>query len=63
MSLTEFDKAIAGGLTTAIIALAARYGFQTNAQEATYLGVIVTGLVGYVVGHAVVYFKSNKIKV
>lgn len=59
-ALTPFDKAIVAGLTTAILAEAARYGFQPNGQAVTVLGVVLTAVVPYVIAHAAVYFKANK---
>lgn len=59
-SLTPFDKAIVAGLTSAILAEAARYGFQPNGDAVTALGVALTAVVPYVIAHAAVYFKSNR---
>lgn len=55
MDLTQISKAIAGGLVGLIVALAARYGFQPDAPTVTLLGVVVTALVGYLVGHVAVF--------
>lgn len=60
MELTPFDKAIAGGIVTALVGEAARFGFHPQATTVTAAGVIVTAVVGYVLGHAAVYFKRNK---
>lgn len=60
MELTTFDKAIAGGLSTAIVAVAARVGFHADAQTVSALSVVVTAIVGYVIGHIAVYFSKNK---
>jgi hypothetical protein len=60
--LTPFDKAIIGGLTSAVLALAARYGFQPNGEQVTLLGVLLTALVPYIITHAAVYFSRNKNK-
>lgn len=59
MDLSTISKAIAAGITGAIIALAARYGFQPDAPTASALGVIVTALVGYIAGHVVTYFAPK----
>lgn len=59
-ALTPFDKAIIAGLTSAILAEAARYGFQPSGEAITVLGVVLTAVVPYVVTHAAVYFKVNK---
>lgn len=63
MDLSAINKAIAGGITAAIVAVLARYGFQPHTDTITALGVIITALVGYVVGHIVVYLSpANKPK-
>lgn len=63
-SPSTVSKAIAGGIVGLIIAEAARFGFQPNAAAASALSVLVTALVGYVVGHLVVYFApANKTKI
>lgn len=61
--MTEFNKAIIGGLTAAILAEAARYGFHTSSEDITALGVILTAVVPYVTTHALVYFTRNKEKI
>lgn len=59
---SEISKAVAGGLVSAIIALLARYGWQLDPVNASYLGVVVTVVVGYVVGHVAVYLAPrNKV--
>lgn len=64
MDLSTISKAVAGGITAAIIGLLARYGFQAHAETITAVGVIVTGLVSYVIGHVAVYFApANKLKI
>lgn len=61
--LQTISKAIAGGVVGLIVALAARYGFHPNAPTVSALGVLVTGLVGYIAGHIVVYLApANKPK-
>jgi hypothetical protein len=63
MDLSTVSKAIAGGITGAVVAVLAHYGFQPHAETITALGVVVTALVGYVVGHIAVYFApANKLK-
>lgn len=57
--LSTISKAIAGGLAGAIIAEAAHFGFQPDAPTKTALSVVITALVGYVVGHAIVYFSPK----
>jgi hypothetical protein len=62
MDLSPLYKAIAGGAVTAVVAELAHFGFQPNASTVTALGVIVTAVVGYVIGHVVVYFAPrNKV--
>lgn len=56
MDLSSISKAIAGGLTGATVAVLSHYGFQPHAETITALGVIITAIVGYLVGHVVVYF-------
>lgn len=59
--VAPISKAIAGGIVTAIVAEAARYGFQAAPEVVTAVGVILTAGVGYVVGHLVVYLApANK---
>lgn len=53
------SKAIAAGVVSALIALAARYGFQADAPTANAIGIIVTAVVGYVIGHVAVYFSPK----
>lgn len=57
--LATISKAIAGGIVGLIIAEGARFGFQPDAPTASALGVLVTAIVGYAVGHAVVYFAPK----
>ena len=59
MNLGQISKAIAGGLVGAGVAEAARYGFQPDAPTVTALTVIVTGVVGYVVGHVLVFLAPK----
>lgn len=62
MDLSTVSKAIAGGLVTALVAELAHFGFQPDAPTVTALGVIVTAVVGYVVGHVVVFLAPrNKV--
>jgi len=63
MDLSTISKAIAAGIISAIIGVAARYGFQPDAATITAAGVIVTALVSYIAGHIFVYFSpANKTK-
>lgn len=62
MELSAISKAIAGGVVGLVVALVARFGWQPDAPTLSALSVIITGLVGYVVGHIAVYFSpANKI--
>lgn len=59
--LSTVSKAIGAGIAGAIVALAARYGFNADAPTVSAIGVIVTAVVGYVVGHVVTYLSpANK---
>jgi hypothetical protein len=61
MNLSAISKAIAGGIVGVIVAEAARFGFHAGPETVSALAVIVTGVVGYVVGHVVVYLSpANK---
>lgn len=62
--LSPISKAIAGGLVTALVAEAARYGFHPQATTVTALGVLVTALISYAVGHVGVFLapKNKKSK-
>lgn len=54
-ALAPVSKAVAGGLVAAVIALAARYGFNASPDVVNALGIVVTAVVGYAVGHVVVF--------
>lgn len=61
MDLSQFSKAIAGGVITALVAEAARFGFHPRATTISAVSVIVTAIVSYVIGHVAVYFApANK---
>jgi hypothetical protein len=51
MDLSPISKAIAGGLVTALVAELARYGFHVAPVYVDAVGVLVTGVIAYVVGH------------
>lgn len=58
------NKAIAAGLTSAIVALVAHYGINPNPDTISALGVLLTALVGYVAGHLLVFLApANKVKI
>lgn len=59
IDLSPINKAIAGGIVGVILTEAARYGFQPDAPTATALGVLVSAVVGYAVGHLAVYFAPK----
>jgi hypothetical protein len=59
MDLSTISKAIAGGVVSALVALGARYGFHASGETVTALGIVVTALVGYGLGHVVVYFAPR----
>lgn len=57
------SKAIAGGLVGLVVALVARFGWQPDAPTMSAIDVLITALVGYVIGHVSVYFSpANKPK-
>lgn len=56
MDLSPIYKAIGGGIAGLIIAEAARFGFQPDGPTANALSVVITALLGYGVGHLIVYF-------
>jgi sugar phosphate permease len=53
-------KAIAGGIVSALVAEAARFGFHPQDTTVTAAGVIITAAVAYIMGHVAVYFAKNK---
>jgi len=59
MDLTSISKAVAGGVVGLIVAEGARFGFQPSAPTKSAISVIVTALVGYLLGHLVVYFAPK----
>lgn len=59
---TTISKAIAGGLVGAVVALGARYGWHPDGQTVTALGIIVTSLIGYIIGHISVFVAPNNKK-
>lgn len=63
MDISTISKAIAGGIVGLAVALAARFGFQPDGPTVSALGVVVTAVVGYAVGHIVVYMApKNKVQ-
>ena len=59
MDLASISKAIAGGLVGLVIAEGAHFGFQPDAPTKSALAVVVTALVGYLLGHLVVFFAPK----
>lgn len=59
MQLSYISKAISGGLVGLVVALAARFGFQPDAPTLSAISVLITALVGYVVGHIAVYLAPK----
>lgn len=59
--LQTVSKAIAGGLVGLVVALVARFGWQPDAPTMSALSVVLTALVGYVVGHIAVYFAPKNV--
>lgn len=57
--LSTMNKAIAGGIITAVVGELARFGFQPKGNSLTVLSAIVTALVSYAIGHLVVFFAPK----
>ena len=61
MDISNYYKAIAGGIVTAITAEVARFGFHPKQASITWATGLVTAIISYVVGHLVVYLSpANK---
>lgn len=59
--MSDQSKAIAGGVVSVIVALAARYGFAADPATVSALTVLLTAVVAYLVGHIAVYLApANK---
>ena len=58
-ALQTVSKAIAGAIVGAIIALAARFGFNTDETTANALDVIVTIILGTATGYVGVYLAHK----
>lgn len=55
------SKAIAAGIVTALALVIGRYGLKLDAPTTDALGVLLTAVVGYLVGHVGVFFApANK---
>lgn len=63
-ALKTVSKALAGALVSAVVALAARYGFNADQTTQDALEVIVTAILGAVIGFIGVYVapKNKEIK-
>lgn len=60
--ISTISKAIAAGVISAVVGVAAKYGFHPSNEVITASGVLVTALVSYIVGHVFVYFApKNKV--
>lgn len=57
--LSTMSKAVAGGVVSALVALAARYGLHAGPETVSALGVLVTAVVGYAAGHLAVYLAPK----
>jgi hypothetical protein len=63
LNLASMSKAIAGGLVSAIVLELGRYGFHPGPEVITAAGVVGTAVVGYVIGHLVVFLApANRAK-
>jgi len=60
MNLTEFDKAVAGGLVTALVAWLSHYGVTLSPLVHDFVASVALTAVTYVFGHVIVYFAKNK---
>ena len=59
MDFSSVSKAIAGGLVGAGLSVLAHFGFQPHGTTITAISVVVTAVVGYVVGHVVVFLAPQ----
>lgn len=59
LNLSSVSKAVAGGLVTMVVALLSKYGVHPSGEVVSALGVILTAVVGYAMGHAAVYFAPK----
>ncbi len=58
------SKAVAAGIVGALVAVGAHYGFQPSATTISAVGVLVTAVVGYLIGHIAVWLSpANKPKI
>ena len=58
-ALQTVSKAIGGALTAAVVALAARYGFEADESVQNALEVIVTAVLAAIVGFIGVYIAPK----
>lgn len=63
-ALKTVSKAIAGALVAALVALAARYGFNADETVQNALEILFTALLGALAGFVGVYFapKNKEVK-
>jgi hypothetical protein len=57
--IRSVSKAVAGGIISMLVGEAARYGFHPQATTITAVGVVVTAVISYIVGHIVVYLAPK----
>lgn len=63
-NIQPYIKAVAAGIAGALIAELSRYGFHPAPVYVDAIGVLVTGVLGYVVAHVITYLApANKPKV
>lgn len=61
MNLTPYDKAIAAGVVSLVVAWLARYGVTLSPVVHDATASIALAVVTYLVGHLTVYFAKNKV--
>ena len=60
MNLTNFDKAIAAGIVSAIVAWLSRYGWTLSPVVHDALASVSLAVVSYLAAHVTVYMAKNK---
>lgn len=61
-NIASVSKAVAGGIVTSVTAFFARYGFHPTLAQLSVAAVILTVMIGYIIGHVIVYAApKNKV--